>query len=140
MACCPLLFPGSDPHSEDKKAEEAGDGDDDCRTGENPSLTNSKSSKRRKAKKEKSFKERDGEVVPTPDSEQKEEDPVEEIGEPLDPKEVLKRMQSLKKKKSSSTGETTAAKAAAAEAAARAAKLAAAKKKEKSHYNQQPVR
>jgi hypothetical protein len=142
-------YAGSVPLLEEKKPEEITDDTmeevEDKGPGGTPSLTESKSSKRRKAKKEKSFKEgRDVDIPPTPESESgaKEEDSNgEEHGEgsTVDPKEILKRMTSLKKKKSMKEGDS-AAKAAAAEVSARAARLAAAKKKEKNHYNQQPVR
>ncbi|KAJ7550320.1 hypothetical protein O6H91_07G094800 [Diphasiastrum complanatum] len=106
----------------------------------------SKTSKRRKAKKEKSFKEgKDGEISMSVDveTERKDEENGLENGQvstvPADPKEVLKKLASLKKKRSMKDSDA-AAKAAAAEASARAAKFAAAKKKEKNHYNQQPVR
>ena len=59
--------------------------------------------------------------------------------EPVDVKEKIKKVASMKKKKSSKELDA-AAKAAASEAAARSARLAAAKKKEKSHYNQHPQR
>ncbi|MCO5574410.1 hypothetical protein L7F22_028195 [Adiantum nelumboides] len=106
-------------------------------------LTESKSSKRRKAKKDKPVKEeKDEESIQEVDAARKDETPAEE-GEsntgPTDRKEVLKKLASMKKKKSFKESDG-AAKAAAAEAALRAAKLAAAKKKEKNHYNQQPVR
>eukprot|EP00249_Psilotum_nudum_P022589 c28575_g2_i3 orf=443-1399(-) len=108
----------------------------------NLSHTESKSARRRKAKKEKSFKEgKDNEVPPTPDADGgfKDNDVTDDTNSAPDPKEVLKRIASLKKKKSAKESDI-AAKAAAAEASVRAAKLAAAKKKEKNHYNQQPVR
>jgi hypothetical protein len=112
--------------------------------GECPSPVGSKSSKRRKAKKEKSFK--DADVPLTPSSEaviriREEDSSVADLGDAVttDPKEVLRRLATLKKKKSMKDADA-AAKPAASEAAARAARLAAAKKKEKTHYNQQPVR
>jgi hypothetical protein len=110
--------------------------------GECPSPVGSKSSKRRKAKKEKSFKDADVPLTPSSEAGIREEDSsVADLGDAVttDPKEVLRRLATLKKKKSMKDADA-AAKAAASEAAARAARLAAAKKKEKTHYNQQPVR
>ncbi|CAM6025002.1 unnamed protein product [Sphagnum balticum] len=110
--------------------------------GEYPSPVGSKSSKRRKAKKEKSFKDADVPLTPSSEAGIREEDSsVADLGDAVttDPKEVLRRLATLKKKKSMKDADA-AAKAAASEAAARAARLAAAKKKEKTHYNQQPVR
>lgn len=113
-----------------------------------PVLTESKSSKRRKAKKDKPLQKDEKEDETTCDqleaSIPKDETSVENMEkEPdsvtSDPKEILKKLASVKKKKSFKESDS-AAKAAAAEAAARAARLAALKKKEKNHYNQQPVR
>ncbi|KAJ7569013.1 hypothetical protein O6H91_01G057400 [Diphasiastrum complanatum] len=139
---------GNDPSPvEEKKLEVNTDENGEIELkGNSHLLTESKSSKRRKAKREKSFKEvKDGDV-PTSvevETETKDEENGVDTGEaasvPADPKEVLKKLASLKKKRSMKDSDA-AAKAAAAEASARAAKLAAAKKKEKNHYNQQPVR
>ncbi|KAJ7553185.1 hypothetical protein O6H91_06G087300 [Diphasiastrum complanatum] len=140
------VLAGAGLTAEEKVDVKADDNGETEQKGATPLLTESKSSKRRKPKKEKSFKEgKNGDISLMADLESGGKDEVNGLqdGEPstvsADPKEVLKKLASLKKKKSMKDSDA-AAKAAAAEASARAAKLAAAKKKEKHHYNQQPVR
>lgn len=142
MSCAgstPTAYPKKGDEIFDEKNEEP---ENKQIGGECPSPVGSKSSKRRKAKKEKSFKDADVPLTPSSEAGIREEDSsVADLGDAVttDPKEVLRRLATLKKKKSMKDADASP-KAAASEAAARAARLAAAKKKEKTHYNQQPVR
>jgi hypothetical protein len=109
---------------------------------EEPSLVGSKSSKRRKVKKEKPFKDIHVPSMPKSEAGTKEEsagDAGDGNSVAPDPEEVLRWLATLKKKKSMKDADA-AAKAGASETATRATRLAAAKKREKPHYNQQPLR
>lgn len=96
----------------------------------------SKTSKKKKLKKDKQPNGAHVDVVPEEASTAKD---TEEDASGIDVKERLKKVVFMKKKKTGKEMDA-AARAAAIEVAARSARLAAAKKKEKNHYNQQPVR
>ncbi|KAI5068172.1 hypothetical protein GOP47_0016517 [Adiantum capillus-veneris] len=124
--------------------EAAANGGVESKGANGPALAKSKSSNKRKAKKEKSAKDGSrGEETHYECDEPVKAEPAIEANEAdtegsLDKSELFKKLSSIKKKKSKEGD--SAAKAAAAEAAVRVARLAAGKKKDKNHYNQQPVR
>eukprot|EP01018_Ginkgo_biloba_P007049 Gb_40661 [translate_table: standard] len=122
--------------SQEKKTESEAKEVLECKPSR-PILAESKTTKKRKAKKEKFKEEEVGTTANGNEQDQIVDNKLETNAVVADPKAVLKKLVSQQKKKSGKESDT-AAKAAAAEAAARAAKQAAAKKKDKMHYNQHP--
>ncbi|KAM0933414.1 hypothetical protein DsansV1_C35g0228711 [Dioscorea sansibarensis] len=110
-----------------------------------PAASESKISKKKKAKKDKTSREvKDLQEQPnggdtnTPD-EVSGTQPTDKDAPAVDVKERIKKVAPMRKKKSSKEMDP-AAKAAAQEAATRNARVATSKRKDKNHYNQQPIR
>ncbi|KAH9303706.1 hypothetical protein KI387_008110 [Taxus chinensis] len=122
--------------SQGKRIEEEAKDKHDQKPSE-PALSESRTARKRKTKKDKSKEEEVGTIVNGYGQEKVVERNMEANAVVADPKSVLKRLVSQQKKKSVKES-AAAAKGAAAEAAARAAKQSASKKKDKMHYNQHP--